>query len=71
MPAPVRPVAQIQIDVVESGDLRWPWKVRITSRDASGGLVGVRNLRALTERDAESRAQMLRGTNAKDDIARF
>ena len=70
MPAPaIKPAVDFQIDVLPSGDPRWPWKTRITSRDASGQLVGVRNLRALTEAEANDRAQMLRGRNAQDDIA--
>lgn len=71
MSAALRPAVEVKIDVLPSGDLKYPWKVRVTTRDANGELVGVRNLRALTEREAEGRAQMLRGTNAKDDIARF
>lgn len=71
MAAAMRPAVDVRIDVVPSGDLKYPWKVRVTTRDADGKLVGVRNLRALTEREAEDRAQMLRGRNAKDDIARL
>lgn len=71
MPAPkVPPVVDIRVDVIpnRSSDT-WPWRVRITSRDARGTLVGVRNLRALTEAEAKERAAMLRGRNAQDDIA--
>jgi hypothetical protein len=64
MPAPkIAPAVDVRIDVIESGDPKYPWKVRITTRDARGKLVGVRNLRAVTEADANERADRLRSVN--------
>lgn len=61
MPAPkILPAVDVRVDVLPSGDPKYPWKVRITSRDERGTLVAVRNLRALTEADADESANRLR-----------
>ena len=50
----------VQIKAVPSGDPKYPWKVRITTRDEHGRLVGVRNLRQINEAEARKHADQLR-----------
>ena len=57
------------IDVLPSSDVRYPWRVRIVTRDEHGVLVGVRHIRAYDEREAQAIAEQYRGRNARDDIA--
>jgi len=50
----------VRVDVIPSGDDKYPWRVRVTTRDENEVLVGVRNLRALTEDEAERIAEQQR-----------
>lgn len=49
----------VRVEVLPSGDLKYPWKVRVTTRDEHGRLVGARHLRAFTEGEAEKIAASL------------
>lgn len=49
----------VRIDVIASGDPKYPHRVRVTTRDAHGTLVGVRNHRATTEAEARDIAARL------------
>jgi hypothetical protein len=61
MPAPkTLPAVDVRVDVLPSGDPKYPWKTRLTTRDERGNLVGVQNFRALTEAEANERADRLR-----------
>lgn len=52
----------VTVDVIPSTDPKWPWKVRITTRQPDGQLVGVRNLRQRTESEAVKHAAQLRAS---------
>jgi hypothetical protein len=46
----------VRVDILTTGDAKYPYRVRVTTRNEDGHLVGVRNLRAVTEDDANATA---------------
>jgi hypothetical protein len=44
----------VRVDILSTGDAKYPYRVRVTTRDENECLVGVRNFRAVTEADAQA-----------------